>query len=72
MTALYEDKTIKWKYVLHLNNIWRIPNDWDENIIFTTDGINFVEIPNYLNISLLFNDDNENDYCDEDENDSVS
>jgi hypothetical protein len=70
MTTIKDNTSFNWKYILHFNNIWRIPSDWDEDIIFTNDGINFEEIPNYLNITLLCNND-DNDY-DEDENDSVS
>jgi hypothetical protein len=62
----------EWKYVLHFNNIWRIPNDWNENLIFTEDGINFEKIPNYLSISLIKNDEKEDNDCDDNENDSVS
>jgi hypothetical protein len=63
----------EWKYIEHFNNIWRIPNDWNEQIIFTENGINFEAIPNYLSISLIKNDEEENnDDFDENENDSVS
>ena len=62
----------EWKYIEHFNNIWRIPYEWNDKLIFTESGINFEEIPNYLSISLIKNDDtNDNDY-DENENDSVS
>jgi hypothetical protein len=61
----------EWKYIEHFNNIWRIPNDWNEKIIFTEDGINFEAIPNYLSITLISNNEEYNDY-DENENDSIS
>jgi hypothetical protein len=60
-----------WKYIEHFNNIWRIPNDWNEKLIFTNSGINFEAIPDYLNITLMTNND-EDDDCDEYENDSIS
>ena len=60
----------EWKYILHFNNIWRIPNNWDEHIIFTEYGINYEAIPNYSSITLINYEDN--DYCDENENDSIS
>ena len=61
----------EWKYIEHFNNIWRIPYDWNDKLIFTESGINFESIPNYLNITLITND-GEDDECDENENDSVS
>jgi|688.fasta_scaffold2174463_1 hypothetical protein len=61
----------EWKYILHFNNIWRIPNDWNEHIIFTENGINYEAIPNYLNITLMTNNEEDDDY-DENENDSIS
>jgi hypothetical protein len=60
-----------WKYVLHFNNLWRIPEHWNESLIFTNSGINFEEIPNYSSITLITNDENNDDY-DEDDNDSIS
>lgn len=66
------NNTCKWKYIEHFNNIWRIPHDWNEKLIFTNSGINFEAIPDYLSISLIKNNDiKESDY-DEDENDSIS
>ena len=61
----------EWKYIDHFNNIWRIPNDWDEHKIFMDWGINFEEIPNYLSITLISNNEDNDDY-DENENDSIS
>lgn len=62
----------EWKYILHFNNIWRIPNDWNEHIIFTENGINFEKIPNYLSITLIKNDEKEDNDCEDNENDSIS
>ena len=68
------DKSCQWKYILHFNNIWRIPNGLNEKIIFTNSGINFKAIqPNdYLNIVLVNNDEDIDHDYDEYENDSVS
>ena len=71
MTTTIANNSSMWKYIEHFNNIWRIPNDWNEKIIFTEDGINYEAIPNYLNITLMTNNEEDDDY-DENENDSVS
>uniref|UniRef100_A0A6C0JJG5 Uncharacterized protein n=1 Tax=viral metagenome TaxID=1070528 RepID=A0A6C0JJG5_9ZZZZ len=65
------NESFMWKYIEHFNNVWRIPNEWNEKLIFTNSGINFEAIPNYLNITLMKNDETEDDY-DEKENDSIS
>ena len=68
------DNSFQCKYILHFNNIWRIPNELNEKLIFTNAGINFKEIqPNdYLNITLINNDEDIDYDYDEYENDSVS
>ena len=69
------DNSFQWKYILHFNNIWRIPNELNEKLIFTNSGINFKAIqPNdYLNIVLITTDEQDIDHdYDEYENDSVS
>ncbi len=71
----FNNDSSQWKYILHFNNIWRIPNELNEKLIFTNAGINFKEIqPNdYLNIVLITTDDQDIDYdYDEYENDSIS